>query len=245
MHDSIVHVPCRQRTKHIFKILFPVSKKLFRYSAIPYSAFYRSLLGWWHHGAICGDETCTTNDTHCLWESVKRGIGNTILYRRFSAHTPPEGLLKLYLSFIRPHLEYAAPVLDPYCSSHVDALERVQKFALRMCFKNWNLEYQQLLVASKLQSLAVRRKYLKLCYLFQVLNGTFRFPDLPTSRSPIDSRLRSADPAQLHLQPIFARTRSYQQSFFPKTITLWNSIPAGIQWSTSIVEFKHKISVYL
>ena len=168
-----------------------------------------------------------------------------LLYRRFSAHTPPEALLKLYLSFIRPHLEYAAPVWDPYCSSHVDVLERVQKFALRMCFKNWNLEYQQLLVASKLQSLAVRRKYLKLCYLFQVLNGTFRFPDLPTSRSPIDSRLRSADPAQLHLQPIFARTRSYQQSFFPKTITLWNSIPAGIQRSTSIVEFKHKISVYL
>ena len=159
---------------------------------------------------------------------------------------PAVVIMIVYLRFLaEPHLEYAAPVWDPYCSSHVDALERVQKFALRMCFKNWNLEYQQLLVASKLQSLAVRRKYLKLCYLFQVLNGTFRFPDLPTSRSPIDSRLRSADPAQLHLQPIFARTRSYQQSFFPKTITLWNSIPAGIQRSTSIVEFKHKISVYL
>ena len=84
-----------------------------------------------------------------------------------------------------------------------------------------------------------------LCSANCVPNAMSLFPDLPTSRSPVDSRLRSADPVQLHLQPIFARTRSYQQSFFPKTITLWNSIPAGIQRSTSIVEFKHKISVYL
>ena len=31
----LVHMLCRQRTKHIFKISFPVNKKLFRYSAIP------------------------------------------------------------------------------------------------------------------------------------------------------------------------------------------------------------------
>ena len=34
----IVHVPCRQRTKHVFQISFPVNKKLFRFSVIPYSA---------------------------------------------------------------------------------------------------------------------------------------------------------------------------------------------------------------
>ena len=36
-----------------------------------------------------------------------------VIYRKFYRHSSSETLLQLYMSFIRPHLEYAAPVWPP------------------------------------------------------------------------------------------------------------------------------------
>ena len=94
--------------------------------------------------------------------------GNKIVYcRRFYAHSSSESLKQLYVSFVRPHLEYAAPVWDPHCITHISALERVQKFSLRMSYKAWDEEYDNLLSRANLQPLAKRRKFLK------VMHATF------------------------------------------------------------------------
>ena len=42
-------------------------------------------------------------------------------------------LLNLYTSLVRPHLEYACQVWDPYTERNIDHLEKVQKYALRIC----------------------------------------------------------------------------------------------------------------
>ena len=52
-----------------------------------------------------------------------------ILYRKFYGHSNSFTLQKLYLLYVRPHLEYAAPVCDPHQHGHIDSLEKVQKFA--------------------------------------------------------------------------------------------------------------------
>ncbi|KAH3833597.1 hypothetical protein DPMN_106909 [Dreissena polymorpha] len=43
----------------------------------------------------------------------------------------PESMVKLYKSFMVPHLEFVAPVWQ--CSSHVYILEKVQRKGLRIC----------------------------------------------------------------------------------------------------------------
>ena len=88
-----------------------------------------------------------------------------LIFRRFYAHSSSESLKQLYVSFVRPHLEYAAPVWDPHCIIHINALERVQKFSLRMSYKAWDEEYDNLLSRANLQPLAKCRKFLKVCYL--------------------------------------------------------------------------------
>ena len=47
-------------------------------------------------------------------------------------------LKQLYVSNIRPHLEYACQVWDPYQQKGIDLLESVQKFALHICSKQWD-----------------------------------------------------------------------------------------------------------
>ena len=62
-----------------------------------------------------------------------------LLYRRFSRNAIPSTLLKLYTTFVRPHVEYASIVWSPHFKNEVDALEKVQRFALRVCLRQWNL----------------------------------------------------------------------------------------------------------
>ena len=65
-----------------------------------------------------------------------------LLYRQFYNHTPGNAMLQLYLSLVRPHLDYAASIWSPHMKKD---MENVQKFALRMATRNWDSSYQDLL----------------------------------------------------------------------------------------------------
>ena len=51
-----------------------------------------------------------------------------MIYRKFYRHSNSTILQKLYLNIIRPNLEYASSVWDPFYKQEIDALESVQKF---------------------------------------------------------------------------------------------------------------------
>ena len=59
-----------------------------------------------------------------------------LIYRKFYQYSSPECLQQLYLSFVRPHLEYAVPVWDPHCSNHVQTLERVKYLPSKCAIKH-------------------------------------------------------------------------------------------------------------
>ena len=138
--------------------------------------------------------------SHILQISKKARKQAGIIYRTFYKYSNPDCLKQLYLSFVRPHLEYATPVWDPYCSSHVDILEKVQKFALHISYKAWKEQYASLLERSGLQPLAIRRKLLKLCYLYHLIQGDVTFSEAPIIPRNLDPRLRNFHP-QLLCQP--------------------------------------------
>ena len=110
-----------------------------------------------------------------ICKNVSKRIG--MVYRKFYQNSSKETLLQLYVSLIRPCLEYAAPVWDPSHQTLIQAMEKVQRFTMKMCLKNWSGTYDELLRDSKLPTLKDRRSLLKLSYLFQVMNGSFSFPD--------------------------------------------------------------------
>ena len=61
-----------------------------------------------------------------------------MLYRQFYQDADTSTLLQLYVSNIRPHLEYMCQAWDPYLKKDIEMLESVQKFALQVCSKQWN-----------------------------------------------------------------------------------------------------------
>ena len=156
-----------------------------------------------------------------ICKKTKRQIG--LLHRRFSKAVSPEIMLKLYKAFIRPCMEYAATAWSPYLRGEVEQLEKVQRFALRVCLKIWDksVPYDTLLELSKVHSLEFRRKVGRLLLLFKILNNLTYYPgnDIFQSREVLHST-RFVN--QNSLSPIACRTAVYQNSFMPAVIELWN-----------------------
>ena len=59
-----------------------------------------------------------------------------MLYRRFYSEADTSILIMLYLTQVRPSLEYVVQVWDPHLVKDTQALESVQKFAPLNVHKN-------------------------------------------------------------------------------------------------------------
>ena len=157
-------------------------------------------------------------------------------YRKFYRNST---LLQLYLAYARPHPEYAAAVWDPHQQGHINSLERVQKLALKMCTKDWNADYDSLMEICNVPTLGYRRRYLKLCFLYSIINGHFIFPNAPIERRQLQRHLRNSD--SYILQRPVVRTNAHQSSFFSHSIILWNNLPPSVQSSDSLYSFKRSL----
>ena len=143
----------------------------------------------------------------CMQKCLQAGC------RQFYGHSSLECLRQLYISLVRSKLEYAAPVWDPHQKTNSHKIEKVQKFALKICTKLWNRDYDSLLDTVDLPSLSTRRLYLKLSYLYQVINGNFKFPDPPLERRVCPLNLRSTKniqfkdqfAEQMHMRTLFSQ----------------------------------------
>ena len=136
---------------------------------------------------------------------------------------------------IGPHLDYACKVWSPHLRRDIDELERVQKLALRLCAKQWDINYENLLYNFNLPSLADRRHYLRLCVMYKIINELVHFPNhvfIPVNSSV----LRSSSRPLFHQR--FTHTTFFLNSFAPQTCSSWNALPPHVSNSSSLYAFK-------
>ena len=142
-----------------------------------------------------------------------------LLYRQFYDNVDPATLKQLYLSLVRPHLEYASQVWDPYLQVDINRLEAVQKFALKLISQQWDLGYEELLSVTDVPKLGERRFHLKLAQVFKIVHGLCYFPeDIFVIQPSHSSRLARSDTL---LCPL-AWISYYFHSFMPSSIRVWN-----------------------
>ena len=89
-----------------------------------------------------------------------------MLYRQFYLWADTTTLRSIYITYIRPHLEYAAQLWDPHIKRDIQLLESVQRFACKVCLKCWDMDYVNMLHCLGLPTLVVRRQHLKLMTIY-------------------------------------------------------------------------------
>ena len=113
-------------------------------------------------------------------------LGN--IFRNFYRLSSPSSLFTLYSSLVLPHLSYCSSLWDPHTKSDIKRLKSIQKFALRICSKQYHSNYDRNLELFNLVPLSTRRAISKLTLLFKFMNGFTFLPNGILSPQPSSSK---------------------------------------------------------
>mgnify|MGYP002259906745 FL=1 len=186
--------------------------------------------------------------THNLsWQShitriINKSSQRLALLRRLKYKLSRKALIRLYLTMIRPILEYGCVLFDNCTDGLSSSLEAVQFEAARICTGALR-HTPRLLLLSELgwQTLSDRRKYHKLVLFYKMVNKlTPRYLyDLVPRDIGLTTNLNLRN--RLNIRQVKFRTKRYGDSFLPSCIHLWNNLPLDIRQSVSLAIFKSKL----
>ena len=137
-------------------------------------------------------------------------------------------LLTIYKSFIRPHLDYGDIVFDqPTNDSFCKKLENIQyNAALAITGAIKGTSQAKLYKEFGLESLKLRRKLKCLCTFYKIKTTglpSYLFSLIPNTVHSYQTRTMD------NITKYQCRTEALKLSFFPWTITEWNSLDLQIQ----------------
>ena len=152
---------------------------------------------------------------------------------------------KAYLTIVRPGVEYASSITDPYLQKDVKKLEGVQRHAARFMTNNprycFNPETDHHVSVSALikdlgrQSLEERRKNARCTLMYRVLNDLVAVPD-DLKPKQAGRELRSTK--RKHLPHVKSNLTAHENSFIPRTSRDWNRLPPSAITAETIEGFK-------
>jgi len=160
--------------------------------------------------------------------------------RRSTCLRDSKTFAKLYLVYVRPLLESAAPVWNPSKKESIHELEKVQRRALRMISDIGSLPYEEHLKALGIQSLEDRRRRGDLIQCFKTMNGHgdidpnswFKFVQ---DRHDVNTRIHEAN----HIVPDKCKLNVRKNFFVNRVAKNWNDLPIEVKSATSTNSFKN------
>ena len=152
----------------------------------------------------------------------------------------------VYITLVRPILEYASAVWDPYQQYLIHNIEMIQRRAARWVKQDYRLTSN---VSDKINNL--QWTALQKCRIYSRLTIFCRFlcydpPDIWIPQYYLHHSMPHFTRLSHHqhfIQPITS-TNYYQKSFFPPTIVDWNNLPDEIIDSTTLDDFSYHLKFF-
>jgi len=156
------------------------------------------------------------------------------MIRRNLWNCPKDVKVTAYTAIARPKSEYACATWDPHFKKDVASLERVQRKAASFCANNYHptASVTEMLYDLGWPSLELRSSMTRLTLLYKMSRGQIDI-DVNTYLHP-HTELRTRGSHNYRYRQDKATKDTYFYSFFPRTIRLWNSLPAKIAESNSL-----------
>ena len=169
-----------------------------------------------------------------------RGNRTMGFLRRNFRECTPKIKTATYTTLVRPTLEYASAVWDPYKQNDAQLLENVQRRAARYVNNNYTDRspgsITTMLENLKWTSLEHRRRQIRLGMLYKIKKGLV---DINPGNvfHHADRRTRGAQ--RLHQEQI--QHPALFHSFFPRRVSEWNHLPNSISSAPSLESFQSRL----
>ena len=148
--------------------------------------------------------------------------------------------LKLYIQYVRPHLEFAVQAWSPWTAQDKEALEKVQKRAIKMISGLKAREYEDRLKELGLTTLEERRHQADMAMVYKVLTGQEQVDPADwfnTAGEAARATRATADPLNIRVKHGRLEVR---RNFFTVRVTeLWNRVPTDIKNMRTVDMFKN------
>ena len=147
-----------------------------------------------------------------------------------------------YKSLVRPQVEYASSIWSPYTKVNIQRVEMVQRRAVRWIKRDYSPLSSVTAMQDNLglRTLEHRRIDFRLIMFFKIYHNIVAI-NLPDYIYKPDRLTRHMHP--LTLRQIQVSSDYHKWSFFPHTITLWNSLPHNVATlpKTKLDQFKRAV----
>ncbi|CAB4025778.1 Hypothetical predicted protein, partial [Paramuricea clavata] len=170
----------------------------------------------------------TTRKANVVLHVIKRNLWNC----------PRDVKEVAYKSLVRPTLEYASTAWDPYYKKDVAAVERVQRSAARFCLKNYDRTASVSAMLKELDwdTLETRRKRTRLCMMYKLSRGLLNLNTENVLVPSQETRTRNSHTFKYRVPR--ATKDIFKYSFYPRTLTEWNSLPKELVLSETLDTFQ-------
>ena len=145
-----------------------------------------------------------------------------------------------YKTLVRPQVEYASSIWNPYTKQNINKIEMIQRRAARWVKNNYSPydSVSNMLDGLGWRSLENRRLDSRLVMFYRIIHGYVAI-QIPTYFEKPQRYTRHMHP--LCFRQIHTFAAYYQQSFYPATIVLWNRLPSDIVLRADLDSFKEGV----
>ena len=142
-----------------------------------------------------------------------------------------------YFTLIRPNLEYCCTIWSPYTDEGIKQLESIQRQSVRYVCNQYERTTSVTALLNDLSwdTLASRRTKTQLTLLYKILHNHV---DIPPDHYLIPGHTRTRSNHKYKFRQIPTSKDYFKYSFFPRTIPVWNSLPASVAEAPSLAQFK-------
>ena len=154
-------------------------------------------------------------------------------------------LYKLFVTYVRPLLEYCTPVWSPSKQCYIDRIEDVQRrFTRRIFSRNglFEVSYEERLTHLNNNSLLLRRMIYDQNLVYKIIMGHVNIDkDSLFTFSFFNHRTRGH-----HFRIITGNVRSqhFLQSFLVRVDNIWNDLPQELLLSGSLTAFNRGLEAF-
>lgn len=145
-----------------------------------------------------------------------------------------ENIMSYYKTLVRPILDYASGIWNPYHRKDIEKLEKIQRRATKLIREIRNLPYTERLRKCKLMTLEQRRRRYDLIEMFKIMKGIYKV----NKELLFQLNTNQTRGHELKVKKNYSRLNIRKNFFVNRVTDDWNHLPAQAINAKTVLNFK-------